>query len=80
MSEKKLLSVKTVKLLGITLDNKLNFNEHVSNICKKANQKLHALARISNFMCQNKLRVLMKLLLNLNLDIALLFGCSTAEH
>ena len=50
----------SVKLLGITLDNKLNFNEHVSNICKKASQKLHALARISNFMCQNKLRILMK--------------------
>ena len=50
----------SVKLLGITLDNKLNFNEHVSNICKKASQKLHTLTRISNFMCQNKLRILMK--------------------
>ena len=50
----------SVKLLGITLDNKLNFNEHVSNICKKASQKIHALARISNYMCQNKLRILMK--------------------
>ena len=50
----------SVKLLGITLDNKLNFNEHVSNICKKVSKKIHALARISNFMCQNKLRVLMK--------------------
>ena len=50
----------SVKLLGVTLDNKLNFNEHVSNLCKKASQKLHALARISNFMCQDKLRILMK--------------------
>ena len=50
----------SVKLLGITLDNKLNFNKHVSNICKKASQKLHALARISNYMCQKKLRILMK--------------------
>ena len=49
-----------LKLLGVTLDNKLNFNEHVSNLCKKASQKLHALARISNFMCQDKLRILMK--------------------
>ena len=37
-------------LLGVTLDKKVNFSEHVSNICKKASQKLHALARISNFM------------------------------
>ena len=50
----------SVKLLGITLDNKLNFNKHVSNLCKKASQKIHALARISNYMCQDKLRVLMK--------------------
>ena len=49
-----------VKLLGVTLDNKLNFNEHVSNICKKASQKLHALARVSNYICQDKLRTLMK--------------------
>ena len=24
-----------VKLLGVTIDFKLNFNEHISNICKK---------------------------------------------
>ena len=50
----------SVKLLGVTIDNKLNFNEHVSNIYKKASQKLHVLARISNYMCQDKLRFLMK--------------------
>ena len=50
----------SVKLLGVTLDNKLNFHDHVSNICKNANQKLHALARISNFMSQNKFRTLIK--------------------
>ena len=50
----------SVKLLGITLDNKLNFGTHVSNLCKKASQKLHALARISNFMSRDKLRILMK--------------------
>ena len=41
---------KSEKLLGITIDHKLKFNEHVNNLCKKANQKLHALARISNYM------------------------------
>ena len=49
-----------VKLLGVTLDNKLNLNKHVSNLCKKGSQKLHALARISNIMCQDKLYILMK--------------------
>ena len=45
---------KSVKLLGIKLDNKLDFNEHVTNVCKKANSKLHALARVSNFMNKDK--------------------------
>ena len=36
------------KILGITIDNKLTFKSHLKNICKKANQKLNALARISN--------------------------------
>ena len=27
----------SIKLLGIEIDNKLNFEKHVSNICKKAN-------------------------------------------
>ena len=35
------------KLLGITIDNKLRFDEHMSKLCKKASQKLHALARVS---------------------------------
>lgn len=50
----------SVKLLGVTIDNKLDFGEHVSKLCKKASQKLHALARISNLMSREKLRILMK--------------------
>ena len=51
---------KSVKLLGVTIDNKLDFKEHVTKLCKKASLKIHALARISNYMCQDKLRTLMK--------------------
>ena len=50
----------SVKLLGITIDNKLDFSAHVSNICKKVSLKLHALARISKFMTHDKLRLLLK--------------------
>ena len=49
-----------VKLLGITIDNKLDFTEHVSNLCKKVSTKLHALARISNHMSPDKLRLILK--------------------
>ena len=51
---------KSVKLLGVKIDNKLDFNEHVSNICKKVSLKIHALARISHFINTDKLRILLK--------------------
>ena len=51
---------KSVKLLGVQIDNNLDFNEHVSNICKKVSIKLHALRRISHYMSKNKLRIIMK--------------------
>ena len=51
---------KSVKLLGIRIDNKLDFHAHVSNICKKSSFKIHALARISQFMNNDKLRIVMK--------------------
>ena len=51
---------KSVKLLGIKIDNQLDFDEHVTNLCKKASQKLQALTRIAPFIATNKLRILMK--------------------
>ena len=50
----------SVKLLGIKIDNQLTFSQHVLGICKNVSLKLHALARISNFMNQDKLRLIMK--------------------
>ena len=40
----------TEKLLGIKIDNELTFDPHVSDICTKASQKLHALSRVSHLM------------------------------
>jgi len=50
----------SVDLLGITIDKYLNFTDHVSNLCNKGNQKLHALARISNYLSEGKLKIIMK--------------------
>ena len=36
--------------LGINLDSELKFEDHVNFMCKKASQKLYALARIAPFM------------------------------
>ena len=45
-------------LLGVTLDNKLSFNEHVKTICKKAGKKLNALSRICRILPFRKRRQL----------------------
>ena len=41
-------STKSVKLLGLTIDNKLNFGIHINNICKMASAKIKRLKRIRN--------------------------------
>ena len=43
----------------MTIDKNMNFKSHVSNLCKRASQKLHALARVSLFMDHDKLQLLM---------------------
>ena len=41
---------RTVKLLGVTIDNELKFDEYISNVCKKAQRKLTVLTRIKNYL------------------------------
>ena len=47
------------KVLGVTLNKNFDFKSHNNAICKKAGQKLHALARISSYMNVQKLRIMM---------------------
>ena len=51
---------KIVKLLGVTVDDKLSFQPHLNFVSKHFSQKLHTLARISKFISKKKLRVIMK--------------------
>ena len=60
IGEDEIICSKSVKLLGITIDNKVKFNEHVTKVCIKANQKLHALKRIARYLDSEKLRIIMK--------------------
>ena len=41
---------KLAKLLGITIDNKLNFEEQITVDCKKASLQLNAITRLQNYM------------------------------
>ena len=47
------------QLLGITFDKNLNFKRHIEDLCRKANQKIHALARLSNYIDPVKSEILM---------------------
>ena len=51
---------KMVKLLGVTVENKLSLEPHLNLVCKKVSQKLHALAKVSKFIAKKKLRIIMK--------------------
>ena len=44
------LGKKQVKLLGIAIDNKLKFDDHITKICRKANSKLSTLSRIARYL------------------------------
>ena len=60
-----------------TNNNKLKFELHIENICQKANRKLNALARWTNYTELPKRRMFINAFLRVNLIIALLFGCFT---
>ena len=53
----KICETRTIKLLGITIDNGLKFDENLNNICIKANMKLSALMRMRKYPDFNKRRI-----------------------
>ena len=47
------ISLKNSKeevILGLAIDNKLSFDNHVKNVCRKGSQKTCGLSRISNYL------------------------------
>ena len=63
----KLKALKKKKLVGISIDITLSFEHHILSLCKKASQKLHALARIAQHMDFEKRRFLCSSLTKKNL-------------
>ena len=50
--------VSSVELLGIQIDDKLNFNLHISNICRSAENQLYAIIRIKQLLGFKDKRIL----------------------
>ena len=55
-----IISENKNKLLGIILDLKLSFEDHINNFRKKASQKFNALARVAPYMCLEKWKTVLK--------------------
>ena len=55
------------KFLCIKIDNKLNFDSHFKGLCKKANNRLRALAKVSPYMSLEKKKLLMNSFFKLRL-------------
>ena len=52
-------NIKSEKLLGVKFDHKLSLDDHISELCKKASRKIHALSRVASYMNISKGRILM---------------------
>ena len=58
INENRISNTRFEKLLGVIFDNQLNFNHNISKICKTASTKLHAIARVSHYMDEDKKTIL----------------------
>ena len=55
-------TIKTnfVKSLGINIDNKLNFDSHISDLCKKTSRQLNALNHLRAYIENKEMEILIK--------------------
>ena len=58
IGNKTIASSKSVKLLGLTIDKKLNFGIHINNICKRPSAKIKSLGRIRNRLNLSQAKIL----------------------
>ena len=49
---------EVLKLLGVDIDYKLNFDQHISNLCRNAGQQLNVLKRLSPFLSRLNKQIL----------------------
>ena len=54
IKESAIKSSNSEKILGVTIDSKLPFDDHITILCRKTSRKLHALSRVANYMVLTK--------------------------
>ena len=68
INQKKIKVVPKVNLLGIAIDDKINFNHHISNIFTSASSQLNALIRLKYLLGFKERKVLVKTFAMSNLN------------
>ena len=57
-----------VELLGIEIDDKLNFKKHISKLCKKAEGQLNSICRLKRDMNKDAMKVLIESFVYANIN------------
>ena len=76
-------SVLSVELLGIHLDDTLNFNLHINNICMSASNQLNDFIRLKSYLSFNAKRVLINSYIISNFNhcpLVLIFAAAKSEN
>ena len=68
LKESAIESSNSEKLLGVTIDSKLSFDDHITNLCSKTSQKLLALSKVASHMSFNKKKILLKTFITLQFN------------
>ena len=60
----RLINSKQVALLGVKIDKNLTFNEHISELCRRASYKFLTLRRIRKYLTVKKAKLLANAFIN----------------
>ena len=80
IDQKEIKAVSKVKFLGLEIDDKLNFNHHINNICKSSSNQLNALIRLKHLLGFEERKVLVNTFVMSNFNYcSLVWNFSSAQ-
>ena len=77
---KTIYSTKSVKFLGINIENDLKFNDHISSLCKKASQQLNSLYKLNRYLTFESKNVLVNSFIYSNFNFCPLVWHITSQN
>ena len=80
LNNNEIASSNKEKLLGIHLDNKLNFDSGITSLCKKAGKKLRALGRANHYPTPNQEILLLNSVVKFQISYCPLISIITSKY